>query len=479
MLAAALCLGFAACEDDWEEALPISYDAETEFTIDDVTVTSLLASEIALQDEVDATDTIQAIQVTSVTNLPDDSELKFVLQISDTEDFEEYETLEVTLADNVGTVVASEWATAHTTLFGQSQKAKTTYARFEAYVVTGGTAIVRLGSDETYVGATTLSVTPLESELVIEEAYYLVGTINSWSVDSSYPFSHSDADVYDDPEFTITIEISESEAESGWWWKVLPQSTVENGDWLSTANSAYGVETNGSSDLSGYLVGRTDDEDCGAGCLYTSGMLKLTINMEDLTYEFSSAVDYLYTPGDANSWGFGDDCQKLYTDDYENYYGYAYLSTGGFKFTNAADWDHTNYGQGDSDGTLSTDGGASNLVPENSNLHWCTVNTTSLTYSLYEITTIGVIGDATEGEWSTATALTATDSMCLIWEGDVTFSASGEFKFMANNAWDVNLGGSLDDLEQNGSNIATPGEGTYTVTLDLSSIPYTATLTAQ
>lgn len=475
MLVAALCLGFAACEDDWEEALPISYDAETSFTIDNVSVSSLLASSIALQDVVDGTDTIQAIQVNSASNLPDGAELSFVLQISDTEDFATYEELDVTMADNVGTVLGSEWASVHTTVFGQSQKAKTTYTRFEAYLTTNETSIVRLGSNETYVAEATISVSPLESDIVIEDAYYLLGTINGWSVADALPFSHSSADVYDDPVFTITVDISDSDAASGWWWKVIPQSTYETGDWVSAANAAYGVAENGASDLSGNLIGRTDDEDCGAGCLTTSGALKLTINLEELTYEFSSAVDYLYTPGDGNGWGFGANCQVLYTSDYENYEGYAYLSTGGFKFTTAADWDHINYGLGDEAGTLSTDGGASNLTPDNSNLHWCTVNTTELTYTLTEITTIGVIGDATPGAWDSSTALTATNSNCTIWEGDVTFTA-GEYKFRANDGWDINLGGSTDALEQNGSNIASPGAGTYHVTLDLSSVPYTCTV---
>lgn len=55
----------------------------------------------------------------------------------------------------------------------------------------------------------------------------------------------------------------------------------------------------------------------------------------------------------------------------------------------------------------------------------------------------------------------------------------GEFKFRANNGWDINLGGSLTNLVQNGDNIKFTGEGTYVVTLDLSAVPYTATLTKE
>ncbi|MDE5651322.1 MAG: hypothetical protein K2I35_10075 [Duncaniella sp.] len=56
---------------------------------------------------------------------------------------------------------------------------------------------------------------------------------------------------------------------------------------------------------------------------------------------------------------------------------------------------------------------------------------------------------------------------------------NGQFKFRANDGWDINLGGSISDLQQNGENISFTDEGTYVVTLDLSAIPYTATFTKQ
>lgn len=202
----------------------------------------------------------------------------------------------------------------------------------------------------------------------------------------------------------------------------------------------------------------------------------LTINMEEGTYAFSSAVDYLYTPGQSNGWS-QTASQLLYTDNYADYYGYAYLDAGGFKFTNAPDWAHINYGMGDADGTMSTDGGANNICPPSTGLYWCSVNTASLTYSLYEVSSIGVIGDATPGGWDVSSPLTATDAKKLVWEGDVTLK-TGNMKFRANDAWDANLGGSFNDLRQNGSDISVK-EGTYHVVLDLSSLPYKATLTAK
>lgn len=180
---------------------------------------------------------------------------------------------------------------------------------------------------------------------------------------------------------------------------------------------------------------------------------------------------YLYTPGNSNGWN-QEASQRLFSYDANYYSGYAILG-GEFKFTSEPNWDGTNYGAGDEPGLLSTDGGAGNLNADNFGLYYCTVDIEKLAYTTYYITTIGVIGDATPGSWNGSTALTSTDN--LVWKGTVTFG-DGEFKFRANDAWDVNLGGDMNNLEQGGANIPSPGAGTYDVTLDLSTIPYTCTL---
>ena len=63
----------------------------------------------------------------------------------------------------------------------------------------------------------------------------------------------------------------------------------------------------------------------------------------------------------------------------------------------------------------------------------------------------------------------------LTWTGTIAMTA-GEYKFRFNNGWDINLGGSLDKLQFDGSNITIDEAGTYDVILDLSNLPYTATL---
>lgn len=473
MLMAALALGICSCNDTIEEAIPQHFDQEAAVTVDDIVLNKTLPEAISLKEIADQGDTINLFKIEEVKNLPANSTVDFVLQFSNSEDFSKYGSLDVTVKDGMAFVLASEWQNQYLNVVGRSPKAKDINIRYEAYMVKNGTSVVRMGGPETYVGLSKVNVTPYPSELVIEDNYYLLGTVNGWSVAEAIKFSHT-GDPYDNPVFTIKVDISPEQATAGWWWKIVPESTYKTGDWVEADNASFGVAENGSEASEGLLVARTKDTDCGAGCLKLGGQLLLTINMEEGTYAFSSAVDYLYTPGQANGWS-QTASQLLYTDNYADYNGYAFLDEGGFKFTNAPDWEHINYGKGDADGALSTSGG--NICPPSTGLYWCSVNTAALTYSLYEISTIGVIGDATPGGWDVSSPLTATDAMKLVWEGDVTLK-TGTMKFRANDAWDANLGGSLDDLKQNGSDIAVK-EGTYHVVLDLSSLPYKATLTAK
>lgn len=473
-LMALLSIAFTSCEDDWTEVNPQTNPQEAAISVDDIMLTNMLPEAISLQDTY-MTDNKVRLFTDSVNNLPAGSDVKYELQFSKTDDFARFGTLPITMDGDTAYVAASDFQTAYVSTIGRSPKAKDIFVRYAAYIVKDETSVVRVGDPDTYIGGTQVNVTPYPSDLVIEDNYYLLGTINGWSVAEAIKFDHT-GDPYDNPVFTIKVDISKADAASGWWWKIVPESTYKTGNWVDAANASYGVAENGSEEAEGMLTPRTADADCGAGCLKMEGQLLLTINLEEGTYAFTSAVDYLYTPGGSNNWN-QDASQKLYTTNYADYMGYAYLDANGFKFTNAPDWNHINYGAGDAEGTLSTDGGAGNIMPAATGLYWATVNTAALTYTLTPVTTIGVVGDATPGKWDASTALQPTDGQQLVWEGEIAFAAGGEWKFRANNGWDINLGGDINNLTQGGSNIATPGEGTYKVHLDLTKLPYTATLT--
>lgn len=163
-----------------------------------------------------------------------------------------------------------------------------------------------------------------------------------------------------------------------------------------------------------------------------------------------------------------------------DYEGYVWLD-GGYKFVGPDDSGNFNWGNTD----WGDDGSFSGVLVETGETD-CTAtagyyrvqaNTTTLLYSTTP-TVWGIIGAATPGGWDNSTALTY-NATSMKWEGIVTLTA-GEFKFRANNAWTINLGGDPAEMSYDGSNLSVDADGDYLVELDLSNPrEYTYTLTAQ
>ena len=474
----ALGLGFASCDDYKEPNPPAQYNPqESILKTDEVVVASAVTSDTYSLEALDQSNTDIVLATINCSTLPASYEFGAEAWVS-ANDFATSVPVTATVLpaeeDNVCTVVVSpdDLQGAYYQGISKGPKAKEIKARFLLTTVTGS-QVAYVGGNQNYYGPYTFTVLPFPSELVIEDNYYLVGTIDDWSVAGAVKLSHSDLSPYDDPVFSVVFDVPADVAASGWWWKIIPQSTYETGDWVSEDYGQYGVAENGDDAASGILVPYKDGVEPGAGCFKEQGRWMLTVNMEEGTYEFTSAVEFLYTPGDANGWS-QTASMLLSTTDFTVYTGYALLS-GGFKFTTAPDWNGVNYGAGELEGTLSTDGGAGNLSVPEAGLYWCNVRPTSLSYTVTHVSTIGVIGDATPAGWDASTPLTTADNV--IWTGTIDFKG-GEFKFRANDGWDINLGGdSYANLTQDGANLPSPGEGTYVVTLNLGQLPYSCTLT--
>lgn len=479
MSALALCLGFTACDDDENvPAIPVN-PAQPTMPADGVTMTpSVQITE--LLDLKTLNDNSEKISVGTLTlvDFPEDYAPRVDLEISKDADFSTYGIVETEITDNVVYADAETFEAVYLQAISKSPKEKTIYGRVAAYAVNRDDKndVVRIGGPDVFLNAETmeLKVLPYPNDLVIEDAYYLLGTINDWSVADAVKLNHPEGvSGYDDPKFTLAVEITPNQAAEGWWWKVVPASTQATGEWVEADNASYGVAENGDGALTGMLVARTADTDCGAGCIKTPGSYLLTINLEEGTYEFKTAYANLWTPGNANGWNPAGS-QMLYTTDdklYQEYYGYALLDPVGFKFTTAPDWDHVNFGSTGVEGELTTDSSAGNLTCAAAGLYHCTVDVIALTYSLYQVETIGVIGDGTPGGWDASTPLTPSDDL-LVWEGDVEFTAGKEWKLRCNDAWDADLGGEETNLVQGGGNMKTPGDGSYHLILDLSTLPY-------
>lgn len=303
-------------------------------------------------------------------------------------------------------------------------------------------------------GEITLSIKPEAPQ--ISANYYIIGAPSAWSPDeTSLKFSHSGKDVYDDPVFTVVFPVEEGET----WFAISDDVTVASGDWKDVFGC---VEGNGNNGSEGKIDRRRNLSDDGSFKIVVNGdakFIKVTINMMEYSYKIEKLnfQEYLWVAGSASGWTHVDMVSSQSFDG--NYIGFMYLQNG-FKFCTEAGWNGTNYGL-----DFSTDGGAPNWdLPAGNTEGYFMVNMSlvNLTLDLTPISTIGVIGDATAFGWDASTPLSYNrDGRC--WEGDITFK-DGKFKFRANDSWDINWGGDMDNLTMGGSDISVSA-GTYHIAI--------------
>lgn len=191
-----------------------------------------------------------------------------------------------------------------------------------------------------------------------------------------------------------------------------------------------------------------------------------------LVTPYSSELPKLAVPGNHQGWN-PPTAPRIASSAFgqTDYEGYVYLN-GGFKFVGPDpagnfNWGNTDWGDDGSFSGVLAESGESDITAA-AGYYRVRANTTTLQYTI-EPTTWGIVGAATPGGWGSSTALTYNSSTKK-WEGVVTMTA-GEFKFRANDAWSINLGGDPDgddSMNYDGPNLSVDAGGTYNVVLDLS-----------
>ena len=334
-----------------------------------------------------------------------------------------------------------------------------------------------LGGDHSFhvTGAKKLKITlnMMEYSYTIEpiniaDAYYLVGGPEDWAgsaASKSQKFSHSSASVADDPIFTYVLEGTGGDI----WFAIGDDEACDaitnDGDWSKLFGTTSG---NGENGLSGSLSRRTSLSDDGSFKVDgTAKFIRIQINMAEMTYTITplNFNEYIYEAGVNNNWG--TEAQPLYCGDGNGTYkGFFYAQDadwsggkGAFKFqAEFNNWD-VNYGFGsgnDSEGTLAEGGDNIMVTP---GFYYAEIDIAAMTYKLTSISGIGIIGPAQAGGWDNDTDL-AYNPETRAWEGTVELAAD-EFKFRANDGWDINWGGSENNLTQNGANMKIAEAGKY------------------
>ena len=136
----------------------------------------------------------------------------------------------------------------------------------------------------------------------IDAAYYLVGDLTEWKLDTNLKFAHSDADVYEDPVFTLMFTTTKDEQ----CWKIIPQGNVDAGNIWAVENApkgVVGIEQDGDNAMSGKLLTtNSKGNKAGAGKIAKAGMYQMTINMMDYTYTIKQIAPEYYLVGKLQGW---------------------------------------------------------------------------------------------------------------------------------------------------------------------------------
>ena len=340
--------------------------------------------------------------------------------------------------------------------FGKRPTERDIDATLDAWVSNGVTAVKMATSEKFQIKA-------IPEAPFIDAAYYLVGDmfttddVNGWNtISDKQKFKHSDKDVYEDPIFTITFETTKADQ----YWKIIPKANVDAGNTDASAAGVVGPKVDGEDSITGSLT----NVDAKAGKIAKAGKYKLTIDMMDYSYTLEE-VNYdpfIYFIGSTDGWKSNDQKLALVDDAKGVYTGYVYLADPNaagfeFKFQRAqGNWD-TAIGAG----TFVSFGGAA-IGVDNGNIgvnagegvYYMDVNLSEGTITATKVETMGMIGDF--NNWDGDAVMTWNAEEYCFEATNVGVTADG-WKFRVNGGWDINLGGSLNNLTAGGDNITVAG----------------------
>lgn len=341
--------------------------------------------------------------------------------------------------------------------FGKRPTERDIDATLDAWVSNGVTAVKMATSEKFQIKA-------IPEAPVIDEGYYLVGDmfttedgVNGWNtISDKQTFKHSDKDVYEDPIFTITFETTKADQ----YWKIIPKANVDAGNTDASAAGVVGPKVDGEDSMTGSLT----NGDAKAGKIAKAGKYKLTLNMMDYTYTFEEVKydPFIYFIGATDGWKSSDQKLALVDEAKGVYTGYVYVADPNgaglqFKFQRVAgSWDNEiNAGTFNTFSDAATTNENGNIgVNAGEGVYYFDVNLGEGTIKATKVETMGIMGQF--NDWS-GDAVMAWNAEEYCFEAtNVGVTADG-WKFRVNGGWDINLGGSLNNLTAGGDNITVAG----------------------
>lgn len=429
-----MALLMAGCTEDYKDwAQPFQNGPEEPVSV------SISVSPGAAVDFATITDETVKLFSASVSN-PEGAEATYTASITNEDGSKE---IAIKTDENFFCSTA-ELESAVNALWGRRPVARTIPVKVLAYVKVNGVAIASTGT-------TTLTATP--NAPVIEEAYYITGTVNGWdNTNTDYELSNGGADPYENSIFTVMIPGDKVTGDIE--FKVTPKSGL-GGDWSKCLTA---------SDTEGVFA--TNNAGGNLKVAYVKGAKFYRIQFDLMNQTWSGAGlsfgDYFYEIGNESGWGTSHALAGPANDG--KYKGYYYLN-GEFKFKpNADNWDDDlEYVSGTTTSGTLTDAGGPNCPDPGEGFYEIFLDAGALNYTLTKIESVSMIGGF--NEWASDLEMTYNaEEGC--WEV-TTDQVSGEYKFRANHDWAINWGGDVKGLTQDGANLSIDG-GSHTFKLYLS-----------
>lgn len=357
--------------------------------------------------------------------------------------------------DNDGKMATADLASYISETYGKRPDERDINATLDAWISNGST-VVKMATSETF------QVKAIPVAPVIDEGYYLVGDmfkteeVEGWSIEAAKAFKHSDKDVYDDPIFTLTFETTKADQ----YWKIIPKKNIDAGTlW---ADGVVGPKVDGDDSMTGLLTNAAPK----AGKIAEPGKYKLTLNMMDYSYTIEP-VNYdpfIYFIGSTDVWKSNDQKLALVDEDKGTYTGYVYIADpngAGFEFKfqcEQGNWDTAI----DANTFVTFKGAAIGIkngnlgVNAGEGVYYMDVNLSEGTITATKVESMGMAGQFQGWDPLAPATMTWNAEEYCFEATNVGVTADG-WKFIVNKGWSINLGGSINNLEQDGTDLKVAG----------------------
>ncbi len=402
-----------------------------------------------------AADEIEFVQFQNAPNAKEGSTAKFVKVL-----LNETQELEFTQEGNNVIVSKEALARAVTALYqSQAEVTRELSVTANLYVVSPA------GEGVPYVaGPVKINYTPKPLPASTKDAaFYYIGTSQGWNIGNCTPLSDNG-----DGTWSAIITVGNDD-----WFKFIPQSAVDAGDW----SGLYGCAENGSTAANDFIVYEGESMK-----VEQAGTYIFTLDVVNFTYSVIPAKALYFIVGTPNGWS--DKLKSAFYPTTVMEQSYTAYFTGAWdmkvwKSDFFGNWNlamgSTVDGDGSESGTLVTSNAQAFQSPEKG-YYTVSIDFATLSYkwiklenqSPTEYTNISLAGGF--NGWGNTDMTQVSASNTHNWYiSNLEIAENTKFKFKANHDWAVNWGSDADLTKtyfgtgaQNGADIALPA-GTYNI----------------